>query len=138
MTTVGSNPFCEALIEDPSVAPRQCNLTRHLDGRVFLEARAPGLRMDGQSVPEGQAVLLHQGSKLSFGASEAVVEFEAVSRKGSSTYVIQLSVGEFGGMPWTEHHVFSEPSRVREVLEAFSSPARPSRTTIPGRGGARL
>ena len=121
VTTVGSNPFCEALIEDPSVAARQCTLTRHLDGRVFLEARAPGLRMDGNSVPEGQAVLLHQGSKLSFGASEAVVEFEAVSRKGSSTYVIQLSVGEFGGMPWTEHHVFSEPSRVREVLEAFSS-----------------
>ncbi|MDP1918089.1 MAG: FHA domain-containing protein [Myxococcales bacterium] len=98
VTSVGSNPFCEALIEDPSVAARQCTLTRHLDGRVFLEARAPGLRMDGQSVAEGQAVLLHQGSTLSFGASEAVVEFEAVSRKGSSTYVIQLAVGEFGGI----------------------------------------
>lgn len=121
VTTVGSNPFCEALIEDPSVPARQFTLTRQLDGRVFLEARAPGLRMDGESVPEGQAVLLTPGRRLSFGASEAVVEFEVDSRKASSTYVIQLSVGEFGGMPWTEHHVFSELSRVREALEAFST-----------------
>lgn len=66
-------------------------------------------------------MLVNQGSKLSFGAYEAVVEFGPVSGNGSSTYVVQLSVGEFGGMPWSEHHVFSELSRVREVLEKFSS-----------------
>ena len=112
---LGSWPGCRLWIPGP--APEVAARVRvTAQGQVHVEARAPGIRLGGEELPEGKPTTWLLGSQVSVGAT--LVEIAPVTRPRASITVSEDGVGR----------EFNRPPR-------FVPPTAQSRFRLPGKPG---